>query len=49
MDKARLKDVPFFSSITKKELAAVAQQADDIDVPAGKVLAREGDIGQGSS
>jgi CRP/FNR family transcriptional regulator, cyclic AMP receptor protein len=46
MDKARLKDVPFFSSITKKELAAVAQQADDIDVPAGKVLAREGDIGQ---
>ena len=46
MDKARLKDVPFFSSISKKDLAAVAQQTDEIDVPEGKVLAREGDIGQ---
>jgi CRP-like cAMP-binding protein len=46
MDKARLKSVPFFGSISKKELAVVAQQADEIDVPAGKVLAREGDIGQ---
>ena len=45
MDKARLKSVPFFGSISKKELAVVAQQADEIDVPAGKVLAREGDIG----
>jgi CRP-like cAMP-binding protein len=46
MDKARLKDVPFFSSISKRDLAAVAQQTDEIDVPAGKVLAQEGDIGQ---
>jgi CRP/FNR family transcriptional regulator, cyclic AMP receptor protein len=45
VDKARLKSVPFFGSISKKELAVVAQQADEIDVPAGKVLAREGDIG----
>jgi CRP/FNR family transcriptional regulator, cyclic AMP receptor protein len=45
MDKAHLKSVPFFGSISKKELAVVAQQADEIDVPAGKVLAREGDIG----
>jgi CRP/FNR family transcriptional regulator, cyclic AMP receptor protein len=44
--KARLKEVPFFSSLSKKELAAVAQQTDEIDVPAGKVLAREGDTGQ---
>lgn len=42
----RLKDVPFFSSISKKDLAAVAQQTDEIDIPAGKVLAREGDFGQ---
>jgi CRP/FNR family transcriptional regulator, cyclic AMP receptor protein len=41
----RLKDVPFFSSMSKKELASVAQQTDEIDVPAGKVLAREGDFG----
>ena len=46
MDKARLKDVPFFSSISKRDLAAVAQQTDEIDVPAGKVLAHEGDLGQ---
>jgi len=46
MYHARLKDVPFFSSMSKKELAAVAQQTDEIDVPAGKVLAREGDFGQ---
>ena len=46
MDKARLRDVPFFSSISKRDLAAVAQQTDEIDVPAGKVLAQEGDIGQ---
>jgi CRP-like cAMP-binding protein len=46
MDKARLKDVPIFSGISKRDLAGVAQQADEIDVPAGKVLAQEGDIGQ---
>ena len=46
MLQARLKEVPFFSSMSKKELKAVAQQTDEIDVPAGKVLAREGDIGQ---
>ena len=45
MDKARLKSVPFFSNMSKRELAAMAQQTDDLDVPAGKVLAQEGEIG----
>jgi CRP/FNR family cyclic AMP-dependent transcriptional regulator len=45
MDKARLKSVPFFSNMSKRELAAMAQQTDDLDVPAGKVLAQEGDLG----
>ena len=45
MDKSRLKSVPFFSNMSKRELAAMAQQTDDLDVPAGKVLAREGEIG----
>ncbi len=45
MIQARLKDIPFFSSISKKELGIVAQQTDEVDVPAGKVLAREGDLG----
>jgi CRP-like cAMP-binding protein len=45
MNKARLKDVPFFDTLSKKDLDVIAQQADEVDVPAGKVLAREGDIG----
>jgi CRP/FNR family transcriptional regulator, cyclic AMP receptor protein len=45
MNQARLKDVPFFRTMSKKELAVVAQQTDEIDVPAGRVLAREGDFG----
>ena len=45
MNQARLRDVPFFSSLSKKELAVVAQQTDELDVEAGKVLARQGDFG----
>jgi CRP-like cAMP-binding protein len=46
MNQARLKDVPFFSSMSEQDLAAVAQQTDEISVPAGRVLAREGDPGE---
>lgn len=46
MLEARLKDVPFFSSLTTKELALVARQTDELDVPAGKVLAEQGDLGR---
>lgn len=45
MDQARLKDVPFFSSMSEQDLAAVAQQTDEISVAAGSVLAREGERG----
>lgn len=45
MQQARLKGVPFFSGMGKGELAAVARQTDEVDVPAGKVLAREGEFG----
>jgi CRP/FNR family transcriptional regulator, cyclic AMP receptor protein len=45
MEPGRLKAVPFFNGMSKSELAAVAQQTDEVDVPAGKVLAREGDFG----
>jgi CRP/FNR family transcriptional regulator, cyclic AMP receptor protein len=45
MDQNRLKSVPFFSGMSKGELAAIAQQTDELDVPAGKVLARQGDFG----
>jgi CRP-like cAMP-binding protein len=46
MFEAQLKDVPFFGDLSKRELATVAQKADEVDVDAGKVLAREGDFGQ---
>ena len=46
MNQARLKDVPFFSSMSEQDLAAVAQQTDEISVAAGDVLAREGDLGE---
>ncbi len=45
MQKAQLRSVPFFSGLGKKELAAVAQQTDELDLPEGKVIAQEGDFG----
>jgi CRP/FNR family cyclic AMP-dependent transcriptional regulator len=45
VNQARLKDVPFFSNLKKKELELIGRQADEIDVPAGKVLAKQGDLG----
>lgn len=46
MLEAHLKDVPFFNSLSKKELGEIARATDEIDVKQGKVLAREGDVGQ---
>ena len=45
MIDSRLKNVPFFSSMSKKELATVAQQTDEVDAREGEVLARQGDLG----
>jgi CRP-like cAMP-binding protein len=41
-----IKGVPLFSHCSKKELGLVAQIADEIDLPAGKTLMREGDRGR---
>jgi CRP-like cAMP-binding protein len=41
-----IKRVPLFSHCSKKELGLVAQIADEIDLPAGKTLMREGDRGR---
>jgi CRP/FNR family transcriptional regulator, cyclic AMP receptor protein len=43
--RAELKDVPFFSSLSKRDLTTVAQQMEEIDIPEGKELVREGDFG----
>jgi CRP-like cAMP-binding protein len=45
MNQARLKDVPFFSSLSEQDLATVAEQSDETSVAAGTVLAREGESG----
>jgi CRP/FNR family cyclic AMP-dependent transcriptional regulator len=42
MEPHELKSVALFSSLTPKQLRFVAQQADSIDVPAGKQLATQG-------
>ena len=41
-----IKRVPLFSSCSKKELEAIAAQADELVVPAGKTLTKEGDRGR---
>jgi CRP-like cAMP-binding protein len=41
-----LKQVPLFSRCNKKQLAAIATLADLIDMPAGKLLVREGSPGR---
>jgi CRP/FNR family transcriptional regulator, cyclic AMP receptor protein len=44
MDHNRLRSVPLFAGLGKKECKALAQRADEIDIPEGKRLAREGDF-----
>jgi CRP-like cAMP-binding protein len=41
-----IKRVPLFSHCSRKELGLVAQIADEIDLPEGKTLMREGDRGR---
>jgi CRP-like cAMP-binding protein len=46
MDQARLKNVPLFSSMSEQDLAAVAEQTEELRVEAWTVLAREGELGE---
>jgi CRP-like cAMP-binding protein len=41
-----LSQVPLFSALSRRELALVAKRAEDVVVPAGKVLVSEGETGQ---
>jgi CRP-like cAMP-binding protein len=40
-----LGQAPLFEGLSKKDLLALAKVTEDMEVPAGKVLCREGDIG----
>jgi CRP-like cAMP-binding protein len=44
MDENRLKPLPLFSSLAKRERRRLAQWADEVDLPEGKQLVREGDL-----
>jgi CRP-like cAMP-binding protein len=41
-----MRRVPLFSHCSKRELASIASIADEIDLPEGRVLIREGDRGR---
>jgi CRP/FNR family transcriptional regulator, cyclic AMP receptor protein len=41
-----LKKAPLFQGLSKKELTELARQSEDLEVPEGYVLTREGDTGQ---
>jgi CRP-like cAMP-binding protein len=43
---AAIAEVPLFSRCSKRELARIARLADEIDLPAGKRLTKEGDRGR---
>jgi CRP-like cAMP-binding protein len=43
---AAMSKVPLFARCSKRELATIATLADEVDLPAGKVLATEGDRGR---
>jgi CRP-like cAMP-binding protein len=44
MDEARLRGIPLFAGLGKKERRSVAQQADEVDLEAGRHLVREGEF-----
>jgi CRP/FNR family transcriptional regulator, cyclic AMP receptor protein len=43
---AAMAKVPLFARCSKKELTSIASLADEVDLPAGKVLTTEGDRGR---
>ncbi len=43
MDEARVKAIPLFAGLNRKECRALAQRADELDLAEGKTLVREGE------
>jgi CRP/FNR family cyclic AMP-dependent transcriptional regulator len=41
-----LRQAPLFESLSRKELAELARRSEDMELDAGTVLCREGDVGQ---
>lgn len=40
-----LKRIPLFENLSRKELVELAKVTEDVEVPAGKVLCKEGELG----
>src|SRR5579859_533724 len=41
-----LKNVPLFEDLSQRQLDAIARHADEVEVPAGRVLMKQGEVGQ---
>ena len=46
MYSKRLRELSLFAGLGKKDIEMVAGIADEVDIPAGKALAREGEFGR---
>ena len=44
MDAKLLQEMPLFAGLGKRDRKRIAEQAEEIDVPAGKCLAAQGDL-----
>ncbi|MEA2330617.1 MAG: family transcriptional regulator, cyclic receptor protein [Thermoleophilaceae bacterium] len=44
MDEARLKNIPLFANLSRKERRALAQRADEVDLAEGRQIVREGEF-----
>jgi CRP-like cAMP-binding protein len=45
MDEERLKDIPLFAGLSRKERKALAPRADEVDLEEGRHIVREGEWG----
>jgi CRP-like cAMP-binding protein len=43
MDEGRIESIPLFSGLNRKERRTLAPRADEIDLPEGRALVREGE------
>jgi CRP-like cAMP-binding protein len=43
MDEARLRDIPLFAKLSRKQRRLLALRADEVDVPPGKLVCRKGE------
>ena len=43
MDEAKLRDIPMFASLSRKQRKALALRADEVDVQPGRLVCRKGD------